>query len=73
MNDESENAKLSKSYNTLIEKIAKKHFDVETMETRNSDSLDFYDVYIGSIRDALKESFMAGLQVGMEVAYAKYK
>ena len=42
--------------------IAQKHFpSVETLEVRNSDSLDFHDVYVGSIRDALKDAFTAGM------------
>ena len=46
--------------------IAQKHFpSVETLEVRNSDSLDFHDVYVGSIRDALKDAFTAGVTAGM--------
>ena len=44
----------------LIE-IAKEHFHtVETLEVRNSDSLDFHDLYVGSIKDALEHAFFAG-------------
>ena len=46
--------------------IAQRHFpSVETLEVRNSDSLDFHDVYVGSIRDALKDAFTAGVTAGM--------
>ena len=49
----------------LIE-IAKEHFHtVETLEVRNSDSLDFHNVYVSSIRDALKDAFTAGVTAGM--------
>ena len=51
-------------YNVLLEKIAKKYFEVETLETRNSDSLDFYDVSVWSIRSALNDAFIAGMEVG---------
>lgn len=44
----------------LIEQIAKKHFGVETIETRNSDSKDFYDVSIGAIEEALRTAYDAG-------------
>jgi hypothetical protein len=45
--------------------IAQKHFpSVETLEVRNSDSMDFHDVYVESIRDALKDAFTAGMVVG---------
>ena len=46
--------------------IAKEHFpSVETLEVRNSDSLDFHNVYVSSIRDALKDAFTAGVTAGM--------
>jgi hypothetical protein len=44
----------------LLLKIAAKHFYLETLETRNSDSLDFHDVAVWSIRAALEAAFAAG-------------
>jgi hypothetical protein len=44
----------------LLLKIATKHFHLETLETRNSDGLDFHDVSVWSIRAALKAAFAAG-------------
>ncbi len=44
----------------LLLEIAAKHFHLETLETRNSDSLDFHDVSVWSIRAALKAAFAAG-------------
>ncbi len=44
----------------LLEGLAKKHFDVETLETRKMDDLDFYDVAIWSIKAALNEAFEVG-------------
>ena len=42
--------------------IAQRHFpSVETLEVRNSDSMDFHDVYVGSIKDALEHAFFAGM------------
>lgn len=41
--------------------IAKRHFSVETLDTRNSDGLDFHEVAIWSIRAALIEAYAAGL------------
>jgi len=40
--------------------IAKEHLFVETLETRNSDSLDFHDVSAEGIRRALTAAFEAG-------------
>jgi hypothetical protein len=44
----------------LLQEIAAKHFFLETLETRNSDSLDFHEVAVWSIRAALEEAFAAG-------------
>jgi hypothetical protein len=48
----------------LILEIARRRFFLETLETRNSDSLDFHDVAIWAIRDALTEAFEAGRRAG---------
>ena len=48
----------------LLLGIALKHFpNIETLETRNSDGLDFHDVAVWSIRDALEAAFAAGQAV----------
>ena len=44
----------------LLLEIAAKHLHIETLETRNSDSLDFHDVAVWSIRAALEAAFAAG-------------
>lgn len=44
----------------LLLEIAAKYFGLETLETRNSDSLDFHDVAVWSIRAALEAAFAAG-------------
>ena len=44
----------------LLLEIAAKHFYLETLEARNSDSLDFHDVAVWSIRAALEAAFAAG-------------
>ena len=44
---------------TLLE-IAKKHLNLETLETRKSDSLDFSDQAVWSLKTALFEAFKAG-------------
>lgn len=46
----------------LLTEIAKKHLNLETLETRNSDSLDFHDVAVWSLKDALQEAYEAGLK-----------
>ena len=46
----------------LLTEIAKKHLNLETPETRNSDSLDFHDVAVWAIKDALQDAYEAGKQ-----------
>ena len=59
---------LSQDFDRLIEQIAKKNMNVETLKTRNSDSLDFYDVAVWSMKKALEEAFIAGMNVGNSIA-----
>ena len=47
-----------------LEKIAQKELAVETLETRMSDSLDFYDMSIWSIKRALEEAYELGRKEG---------
>lgn len=44
----------------LFQKIAKQHLHIDTLETRNSDELDFHDVSVWGIRAALQAAFEAG-------------
>ena len=44
----------------LIFDIAQRRFFIETLENRNRDRLDFHDVAVWAIRDALEEAFEAG-------------
>ena len=45
----------------LLLEIAAKHFhSIESLETRNSDRLDFHDVAVWAIRAALVEAYAAG-------------
>ncbi|WP_444463837.1 DUF6900 domain-containing protein [Rhodobacter capsulatus] len=46
---------------TLMLDIAKRHFFVETLDTRMSDGLDFHDVAVWAMRAALAEAYAAGL------------
>ena len=46
----------------LLTDIAKKHLNIETLETRNSDGLDFHDVAVWCLKDALQAAYEAGLQ-----------
>ncbi len=40
--------------------IAKKYFDIETLETRRSDCLDFHDVAVWQIKEVLGAAYKLG-------------
>lgn len=46
---------------TTLEAIAQRHLNLDTLETRNSDSLDFKDQAVWQIREALAAAFAAGV------------
>ena len=52
------------SINTILTLIAQNKLGIETLETRKSDRLDFHDVAVWCIRDALEAAFKAGAEVG---------
>lgn len=43
-----------------IDTIAKFTLGLETLETRNMDSLDFHEFSVGTIKAALREAYLAG-------------
>jgi hypothetical protein len=51
----------------LFTAIARKHLFIETLETRRSDSLDFHDVAVWCVRDALEAAYKAGFEAGKKV------
>ena len=50
----------TKATEQVIQKIAADHLSIETLETRNSDSLDFHEVSVWNIKNALQAAFDAG-------------
>lgn len=49
---------------TLLEWARTAVPDLETLETRNSDRLDFHETAVGGLKDALLVAYEAGLQKG---------
>ena len=45
-----------------IADIAKSHLHLETLETRNSDGLDFHEMAVWSIKAVLEAAYEAGRQ-----------
>ncbi len=52
----------NKDLNKLLEQIAKEHLFIETLETQHRDRLDFHDVAVWSIKDALEAAYAAGIE-----------
>ena len=47
--------------NKILTEIAKKNLNLETLETRGSDDLDFHDTAVWAIKNALRDAFIAGM------------
>jgi hypothetical protein len=48
----------------LLTQIAQTKLGIESLETRQSDRLDFHDVAVWCLRDALEAAFNAGVEQG---------
>ena len=66
---ESDEAEASTPTDVLME-IAREHLGIPTLETRRSDSLDFHEVAVWCVHDALKAAFEAGVTTAGEQAMA---
>ncbi|MDF7806207.1 hypothetical protein P4E94_02080 [Pontiellaceae bacterium B12219] len=51
-----------KNTNGLLEKIARDHLDVETLSERKSDDLDFHEISVWNLKNALQAAYEAGQQ-----------
>lgn len=60
--------KQNKNLNKLLERIAKQHLFIETLEIQHRDRLDFHDVSVWGIKAALEAAYEAG-----QVATSKSK
>ena len=45
---------------TILQQIAREKLCIETLETRHSDSLDFHEVSVWCLQDALEAAFHEG-------------
>ncbi len=52
----------------LLARIALDHLFIETLATRNRDSLDFHDVSVWGVKSALVAAYQAGLAAGQSTA-----
>ena len=51
---------MNKQTDQTIELIARNVLDIETLETRKSDRLDFHEVSVWSLKEALEAAYRAG-------------
>lgn len=56
--------KTAQQLDKLLAQIALDHLFIETLATRNSDSLDFHDVSVWGVKSALMAAYQAGLAAG---------
>jgi hypothetical protein len=55
-----------KPIDELFAEIAREHLGIETLETRNRDSLDFHDVGVASVKAVLRAAYEAGRRAASE-------
>jgi hypothetical protein len=49
----------------ILTRIAYQHLLIDSLKTRGRDKLDFHDLHVQSIRDALAAAFESGLKIGI--------
>jgi hypothetical protein len=52
----------TKKLEHLLNQIAAEHLHIDTLATRNSDRLDFHEVSVRGLKEALQAAFTAGQQ-----------
>ena len=55
-----------KALETLFQQIALDHLFIETLETRNSDRLDFHEVSVWGVKSAMMAAYEAGRQAAKQ-------
>jgi hypothetical protein len=60
--------KTAQQLDKLLAQIALDHLFIETLATRNSDSLDFHEVSVWGVKSALMAAYQAGLAAGQNTA-----
>jgi len=57
----------------LLTAIAQKHLNIQTLEERKNDSLDFHSCPVWLIKKALQAAFNAGVEVGIAMTLDEAK
>jgi hypothetical protein len=58
----------TQTLDALLTRIAQEHLFIDTLETRNSDSMDFHDVSVWGVKEALLAAYQAGLAASQKAA-----
>ena len=61
------NQEIQETFDQILTQISQKTLSINTLETRNMDNLDFHEVAVWQIKDALRAAFVAGMEVGVTV------
>ena len=56
----------AKTLDQQMQQIALDHLFIETLETRNSDRMDFHEVSVWGVKSALIAAYEAGQQVAKQ-------
>ena len=60
--------KAAQQRDQLLAQIALDHLFIETLQTRNSDRLDFHDVSVWAVQSALMAAYQAGQSTAAKAA-----
>jgi len=55
-----------KDIDRQLQQIALDHLFIDTLETRNSDRLDFHEVSVWAVKSALMAAYQAGRQAAQQ-------
>ena len=58
----------AKRMNKTLDRIAQEILNLHTLDTRHSDALDFHDLAVWNIKEALEAAYMAGQEAGKKQA-----
>lgn len=56
----------------LIERIAREDLLIETLDERGRDHLDFHDVSVRGVKDALERAYAEGYAAGLKRAASQH-
>ena len=57
---------VTQALEALFQQIALDHLFIETLETRNSDRMDFHEVSVWGVKSALMAAYEAGRQAAKQ-------